>query len=95
MPAPHPPEFRRRAVELARLPGAPVAKVVKELGSSESGPRRWMAQDAIDAGRREGLSTGGREEPARLGRENRRLEMEIEILKRASVYFGPGEHEPR
>lgn len=87
MPAPHPPEFRRRAVDLARQPGASVAKVAKELGISESGLRRWMAQDDIDAGRKEGLSSKEREELARLRRENRRLEMENEILKRASAYF--------
>ena len=87
MPAPHPPEFRRRAVDLARQPGASVAKVAKELGISESGLRRWMAQVDIDGGRKEGLSTKEREELARLRRDNRRLEMENEILKRASAYF--------
>ena len=87
MPAPHPPEFRRRAVDLARQPGASVAKVAKELGISESGLRRWMAQDDIDAGRREGLSTAEREELVQLRRDKRRLEMENEILKRASAYF--------
>lgn len=87
MPAPHPPEFRRRAVELTRQPGASVARIAKDLGISESGLRRWMAQDDVDAGRREGLSTKDREELAQLRRDNRRLEMEIEILKRASAYF--------
>ena len=87
MPAPHPPEFRRRAIDLARQPGTSVAKVAKELGISESGLRRWIAQDDIDAGRKEGLSTQEREELAKLRRENRRLEMENEILKRASAYF--------
>ncbi len=87
MPAPHPPEFRRRAVELTRQPGASVAKIAKDLGISESGLRRWMAQDDVDAGRKEGLSTKEREELAQLRRDNRRLEMEIEILKRASAYF--------
>jgi transposase-like protein len=87
MPAPHPPEFRRRAVELTRQPGASVAKIARDLGISESGLRRWMAQDDVDAGRKEGLSTKEREELAQLRRDNRRLEMEIEILKRASAYF--------
>lgn len=87
MPAPHPPEFRRRAVDLTRQPGASVAKIAKDLGISESGLRRWMARDDIDAGRKEGLSSKEREELAQLRRDNRRLEMEIEILKRASAYF--------
>ena len=64
-----------------------MARIAKDLGISESGLRRWMAQDDVDAGRREGLSTKEREELAQLRRDNRRLEMEIEILKRASAYF--------
>ena len=87
MPAPHPPEFRRRAVDLARQPGVSVARVAKELGISESGLRRWIAQDDVDTGRKEGLSTAERDELTRLRRDNRRLEMEVEILKRASAYF--------
>ncbi len=86
MPAPKPPEFRRRAVELTRQPGASVAMTAKDLGISESCLRRWMARDDVDAGRKVGLSTGEREELVRLRRENRRQAMEIEILKRASVY---------
>lgn len=87
MPAPHPPEFRRRAIDLARQPGASVAQVAKDLGISESGLRRWISQDAVDSGRKEGLSTNEREELVRLRRENRRQQMEIEILKKASAYF--------
>jgi transposase-like protein len=34
MPAPHPPEFRQRAVELARLKEQPIARVAKSLGIS-------------------------------------------------------------
>lgn len=87
MPAPHPPEFRRRAVDLTRQPGASVAQIAKELGISESGLRRWMAQDDVDAGRKEGLSSNERDELVRLRRENRRLEMELEITKRAAALF--------
>lgn len=87
MPAPHPPEFRRRAIDLARQPGASVAQVAKDLGISESGLRRWMSQDDINAGRKEGLTSDERAELVRLRRELRVKEMEIEILKRASAYF--------
>ena len=64
-----------------------MARVAKDLGISESGLRRWLSQDDIDAGRKEGLSTSEREELVRLRRETRRQQMEIEILKRASAYF--------
>jgi hypothetical protein len=51
MPAPHPPEFCQRAVELARQGVKPVAKTATDLGISESCLRNWMAQaDADDNG---------------------------------------------
>lgn len=87
MPAPHPPEFRRRAVELARLREKPVAAIAKDLGISESCLRNWMSQSEVDEGRSEGLSRDDREELVRLRRENRVQAMEIEILKKASALF--------
>ena len=87
MPAPHPPEFRQRAVELARLREKPVAKIAADLGISESCLRNWMNQADINEGVKEGLSSDERAELVRLRRELRVKEMEIEILKRASAYF--------
>jgi transposase-like protein len=92
MPAAKPPEFRRRALDLVAQ-GEPVARVAKDLGISESCLRRWMEQDAVDGGRKEGLASKEgltsteRRELVELRRRNRVLEMEIEILKRASAYF--------
>lgn len=87
MPAPHPPEFRRRAVELARLRDKPVAEIAKDLGISESCLRNWMSRADVDEGLKEGLTSEERAELVRLRRENRVQAMEIEILKRASAYF--------
>ena len=87
MPAPRSPEFRRRAVELARQRDKPIAQIAKDLGIAESGLRRWMAQADIDEGKREGLSSEERKELVELRRQKRVLEMEVEILKRASAYF--------
>ncbi len=87
MPVAKPPELRRRAVDLARSGQQPVAKLASDLGISESCLRRWMAQDDVDAGRREGVSSDERRELVELRRRNRVLEMEVEILKRASAYF--------
>jgi transposase len=88
VPAPHPPEFRRRAVELARLKDKPVAEIAKDLGISESCLRNWMSRSDVDEGRKEGLSSDERAELVRLRRENRVQATEIEILKRASAYVG-------
>ena len=88
MPAAKPPEFRRRAVELARRGDQPIAQIAKDLGIAESGLRRWMKQADLDDGRRsDGLTSEERKELAELRRRNRTLEMEVEILKRASAYF--------
>jgi transposase len=88
MPAPHPQEFRQRAVELARQGTAPVARIAKDLGISESCLRNWMAQaDADDNGSQVKLTSTEKKELAELRRKNRQLEMENEILKRAAAYF--------
>ena len=87
MPRPHPPEFRQRAVELARLREQPVAKIADDLGISESCLRNWVARADVDDGRRPGVMSGDRAELVALRRRNRVLELEIEILKRASAYF--------
>ena len=86
MPAPKSPEFRRRALDLVAQ-GEPVAATARNLGISESCLRRWMAQDDVDAGRADGLTTVEKRELIELRRKNRVLEMENEILKRASAYF--------
>ena len=88
MPAPHPAEFRQRAVELARTGDKPVAALAKDLGISESCLRNWMAQADADAGSRaDRLTSAEKKELAELRRRNRQLEMENEILKRAAAYF--------
>ena len=88
MPAPHPPEFRQRAVELARLGDKTVAVLAKDLGISESCLRNWMAQaDADDNGSATRLTSAEKKELAELRRKNRQLELENEILKRAAAYF--------
>ena len=87
MHAAHPEEFRRRAVELARLREKPIAQIAKDLGISESCLRRWIDQADVEEGHKEGLTKDERAELVRLRREKRVLEMEVEILKRASAYF--------
>ncbi len=87
MPRPHPPEFRQRAVELARLREKPVAEIAKDLGISDSCLRGWMARADVDEGRRDGVSSREREELIELRRELRVTKMENEILKRAAAYF--------
>jgi transposase-like protein len=86
LPAPYPDEFKQRAMRMVR-DGTPIMQVAKQLGIAESGLRRWLDQDAVNGGRKPGLTTDERKELAELRRKNRRLEMENEILKRAAAYF--------
>ena len=46
-----------------------------------------MVQADVNDGRREGLTSDERAELVKLRREKRVLELEVEILKRASAYF--------
>jgi transposase len=46
-----------------------------------------MAQADVDDGRRDGLSSDERKQLALLRKENRRLEVENEILRRAAALF--------
>ena len=88
MPPPHPAEFRRRAIELARVRTKPMAEVAKGLRVSESCLRNWVAQaDADERGSQTRLTSAEKEELAQLRRDKRRLELEVEILKRAAAYF--------
>jgi transposase len=88
MPAPHPAEFRQRAVALARAGEKPIAQLAKELQISESCLRNWMAQaDADENGSAARLTSAEKKELGELRRRNRQLEMENEILKRAAAYF--------
>ena len=89
----YPPEFRRQAVELARLRERPIARIAEELGISDATLHNWLKQAEIDQGQRDGLTTEERAELVRLRRANRTLAMENEILKRAAAYFAR-EHLP-
>ena len=88
MPAPHPPEFRRRAVTLARERAKPIAEIAKDLRISESCLRNWLTQADVDEhGSATELTSKEKKELVELRRDKRRLEMEVEILKRAAAYF--------
>ena len=88
VPAPHPPEFRRRAVGLAREWTKPIAELAKDLRISESCLRSWVVQaDADELGSQTRLTSAEKKELSPLRRDKRRLELEVDILKRAAAYF--------
>ncbi len=84
---PFPPEFRREAVELMRVTDKPLPVLAKDLGVSQQTLRNWRRQAQVDQGEREGVTSDQAEELRRLRRENRTLQMEREVLKKAAVFF--------
>jgi len=90
MPKTHPPypsEYRRRVVDLARA-GRSTGSLAREFRVSTQTIRNWVRQADLDDGRRsDGLTTDERAELVKLRRENKRLRIEQEILKKAAAWF--------
>lgn len=82
-------EFKADAVELVRRSPKCLAKIARDLDLTESALRNWVKQAEIDAegGQTGPLTTEEREELRQLRRENLKLRMERDFLKKASAYF--------
>ena len=82
-------EYKAETVRLIQRSGKSIGKIALELGISETALRRWVEQAEVEAGRgSEGaLKRNEREELVELRRENRRLRLEREILKKATAFF--------
>ncbi len=86
-------EFRKEAVKRSEKPGVTQAQVAKELGISAQQISNWKRQfnrlsdkqfnsvDGVDYSKQES------EELRRLRRENKKLQEEMEFLKKVSAYF--------
>lgn len=82
-------EFKKDTVRLIRESGKTVAEIARDLDLSESAVRNWLNRAEIDEGQggQGELTTAERQELQRLRRENRQLQMEREILKKAAAFF--------
>jgi transposase len=85
------PEFRSEAVRLVRTSGKSVTAIARELSISRQSLMNWIEQIDINEGKHNGLTTDEREELRRLRRENKTLQMEREILKKAAAFFASEE----
>ncbi len=83
----YPPEFRARAVELARASELPPGQVARDLGIDPDTMRRWLRQADVDAGRLQGATTDEKAELARLRREVALLRAERDIPRKATASF--------
>jgi len=81
-------EFKQQAVRLVLDEGKGVTAVARELDLVPSALAQWVKQARADRSKgRTGLTTAEREELARLRKENRILQEEREILKKAAAFF--------
>ena len=82
-------EYKAEVVELIRKSGKSVGAVCRDLDLTETAVRRWVAQAEIDSGGGPtgALTTAEREELAALRKQVKTLEMEREILKKATAFF--------
>lgn len=90
----YPDQFKREAVELVRISGRPIGQIAGELGVSDQSLRNWIAKDDAKRGMAGDLTADEREELKLLRKENRRLRMEREILKKAAAFFA-AEDDPK
>jgi transposase len=82
-------EFRADAVRLVEESSKSLRQVAADLGLAPESLRRWVQQARADAGRGPAgmLTTDEREELRRLRREVKTLQLEREILKKATAFF--------
>lgn len=87
---PYAAEFRQQMVELVQAGRSPV-ELAREFGCTAQSIKNWVGQASIDNAApgvpKAGLTTAEREELARLRRQLRQVQMERDILAKATAWF--------
>ena len=83
------PEFKAEAVRLCRVGDRSVRQVAKDLDLTETALRDWVKRADVDVGKGlpPAITTDERDELRELRKRVKRLEMEREILKKATAFF--------
>lgn len=94
MPKKYDPQTRAKAIRLVRDHVGDYASeydairaTASRLGMNPETLRKWIRQDEIDHGDRDGTTTAAAREIRELKRKNAELEQTIEILKAATSFF--------
>jgi transposase len=80
------PEFKAEAVRMAAQSADSLAKIARDLGLSGGTLRKWVVK-AEPTPAADSLRESERAELLRLRRENRQLQLERDILKKATAFF--------
>jgi len=80
-------EFKRDAVAMVLDDGNKIVDVSGRLGVGEGTLGNWVRQARVDRGERAGVGTPERTELVELRRDNARLRMERDLLKRATAFW--------
>ena len=81
-------EFKAEVVALCLQGDRNASRVARDLGLTDSAVRRWVTQaSGSQSTSSVPLQANEREELNRLRKENARLRMEREILKKAAAFF--------
>ena len=83
-------EFKLEAVKLVKNRGVSVAQASRDLGVHENVLRKWVRELAADPQQAfpgQGVMKPEQAEIERLKKENAKLRMERDLLKKAAAYF--------
>ena len=87
VPKAFPLEFRCGVVAVARRGEAPLSRIAKDFGVSESCLQRWLKIANFEDGVRPGVTQADAAELREAKKRIRLLEQENEILRRAAAYL--------
>lgn len=81
-------EFKQEAVKLVTAQGYTQAEAAKSLGVSSKNISRWVSElNGKTIANKKAVLTAEQEELQSLRKENKRLKLEREILKKAAAFF--------
>jgi len=82
-----PDEFKTDAVAMVLDDGRKIVDVAEAIGVGEGILGNWVRLERIERGERAGLTRDDRTEIVELRKENARLRMERDLLKRATAFW--------
>lgn len=85
----YPKEFKEDVIRVARDrgPGETLEQIAHDFGVHPVTLSKWLRQADIEDGIKPGVTTSEAAEPREARRRIRRLEQEVEVLRRAAAYL--------